>query len=302
MTTISAPAPPRFPVWRTVRASYAIVGRDLSQLIRICWVWVLIMIAMYIGLDWLAENWPGESGTQATIRSLLRIVAALPSLVELPFLASIAVAWHRLVLREERVTQTAYVRLDGVVWRYVLYAFGFVLLEFATLFICFLLVLNLAIETDLTYEVLARPAANVAMMAVGLLVLPRLSLVMPALALGERLSLRRAWRITRGNTLHLGMATALCMVPAVTLAMLVPLLTKLVQAIWWLPISWPQVAALMWTVMPVQDFAIQLWQSYAYSIFVTLAYPVLTIFGVTLLSLTYRFFAVPGEARPSTSG
>src|SRR5262245_31132601 len=36
-------------------------------------------------------------------------------------------------------------------------------------------------------------------------------------SLGERLSLRHAWRITRGNTLRLGAAIALCMVPTVAL-------------------------------------------------------------------------------------
>jgi len=307
MTAISASAPPKLPVWQTVRASYAIVGRNLRQLVRICWVWVLIMVPVYMGLDWLAETWPGESSAQATHRWLRGIAAALPSPVDLPFLASIAVAWHRLVLREERVTQAAYVRLDRVVWRYVLYAFAFVLLERGTLLICAFLALNLAIEADpstriLIDEVLAAPAATGATMAIGLLVLPRLSLVMPALALGEWLSLRRAWRITRGNTLRLGMATALCMLPAVTLAMLVPLLMLLVRAPWWLDFSWPQIVALMWAWMPVWDLAIQLSQSYAYPVFVALAYPVLTIFGVTLLSLTYRFFAVPSEGRPSTLG
>jgi hypothetical protein len=106
----------------------------------------------------------------------------------------------------------------------------FLLLERGTLLISALLALNLAIEADpstriLIDEVLAAPAATGATMAVGLLVLPRLSLVMPALALGERLSLRHAWRITRGNTLRLGAATALCILPAVTLATMVRLLS-----------------------------------------------------------------------------
>jgi hypothetical protein len=207
-------------------------------------------------------------------------------------------SWHRLVLRTERVTQPTYVRLDEVVWRYVLFAFVFLLLERGTLLISALLALNLAIEADpstriLIDEVLAAPAATGATMAVGLLVLPRLSLVMPALALGERLSLRHAWRITRGNTLRLGAATALCILPAVTLATMVPLLMLLVRAHWWLDFSWPQIVALMWAWRPVWDLAIQLWQSLAYAVFVGIAYPVLTIFGVTLLSLTYRFFAVP---------
>ena len=56
--------------------------------------------------------------SQGSHRGLREIAAALPTPVDLPFLASIAVAWHRLVLRGERVTQGVYVRLDGAVWRY----------------------------------------------------------------------------------------------------------------------------------------------------------------------------------------
>jgi hypothetical protein len=229
MTATSASTPPKLPVWQTVRASYAIVGRNLRQLVRICWVWVLIMVPVYIALDWLAEIWPGDSGAQAAHRWLREIAAALPSPVDTPFLASIAVGWHRLILRGERVTQAAYVRLDGVVWRYVLYALAFLLLERGTLLITAFLAEYLAIDLDVsTSELLAAPTATAATMAIGLLVLPRLSLVMPAMALGERFSLRHAWRITRGNTLRLGAATALCMLPAVILAMLVPLLMVLV--------------------------------------------------------------------------
>jgi len=305
MTAVAASAPPKLPVWQTVRASYAIVTRNLGQLVRICWVWVLIMVPVYMALDWLAETWPGNSGAQSAHSWLRGIAAALPSPVDLPFLASIAVVWHRLILRGERVAQAAYVRLDGVVWRYVLYALAFLLLERGTLLISAVLVQNLAIEADpsarLLIELLAAPTATAATMAIGLLALPRLSLVMPAMALDERLSLHRAWRITRGNTLRLGAATALCMLPAVTLAMLVSLLMLVVRAPWWLGFSWPQIVALMWAIMPVWGLAIELSQSLAYAVFVAIAYPVLTIFGVTLLSLTYRFFAVPSEGKSSAS-
>jgi len=64
--------------------------------------------------------------------------------------------------------------------------------------------------------------------------------------------------------------------------------------------SWPQIVALLWAWMPIWDLALQLSQSFAYAVFVAIAYPALTIFGVTLLSLTYRFFAVPSEGRPMT--
>ena len=196
--------------------------------------------------------------------------------------------------------QPGYLRFDGVVWRYVLYALAFLLLERGTLFICAFLTQNLAIEaeffTQLLIELLAAPTATTGVaIAIGFLVLPRLSLVLPAVALGERLSLRRAWRITRGNTLRIGVATALCMLPAVTLAMLVSLLMLLVRAPWWLDFSWPRIVALTWAWVPAWELAIQLSQSVAYAVFVALAYPILTIFGVTLLSLTYLFLGVPSE-------
>jgi hypothetical protein len=98
MTAISVSAPPKLPVWQAVRASYVIVAHNLGQLLRICWVWFLIMVPVYAGLDWLDETWSGESSAQATYRWMREIAAAPPSLVDLPFLASIAVAWHRLVL------------------------------------------------------------------------------------------------------------------------------------------------------------------------------------------------------------
>jgi hypothetical protein len=298
MTGIAASAPPKLPVWQTVRASYTIVARNFGQLVRICWLWILIMVPVYAALVWLEKTWSREVGAQAVYHWMGEIAEALPSPVDLPFLASIAVAWHRLVLREERVAQPVYLRLDGVVWRYVLYSSALLLLERAILVICALLAQNLAIEADfftrLSIELLAAPAATGAAMAIGLLVLPRLSLVMPAVAVGERLSLRHAWRITRGNTLRLGVATTLCVIPAVTLAMLISLLMLLVRALWWLDFSWPQIVALMWAWVPVWELAIQLSQSFAYALFAALAYPILTVFGVTLLSLNYRFF-VPSE-------
>src|SRR5262245_16833927 len=145
MTAISASAPPKLPVWQTVRASYAIVAHNLGQLLRICWLWVLTMVPVYAALDWFEEAWSGESGAQATYQ-WMRDVATLQSAIHLPFLASIAVAWHRLVLLEERVTQPAYLRLDGVVWYYLLYSFAFLLLERGTSVTCAFLVQNLAIE------------------------------------------------------------------------------------------------------------------------------------------------------------
>jgi hypothetical protein len=301
MTELSASAPPKLWVSQTVLASYAIVAGNLGQLVRISWLWVVIMVPVYAALDRLDEAWLGESGPQARYHWMRVITAALGNLVDLPLLASIAVAWHRLVLRGERITQPAYLRLDGVVWRYALYAFAFLPSERGILAAGGFLVQNLVIDADyftrLLIEFLATATSAAVSIAIGLLVLPRLSLVMPATALRERLSLRYAWRISRGNTLRLGMATALCtFLPAVAVATLVSSLTLLDC----LDFSWSQIVTPQWASAPIWRLAIELSEFLAYAVFVALAYLVLTIFGVTLLSLSYRFFTVPSEGRPST--
>jgi hypothetical protein len=60
MTAIAASAPPKLPVWQSVRASYAIVARNLGQLARVCWLWVLIMVPVYAAMDWLEATWSGR--------------------------------------------------------------------------------------------------------------------------------------------------------------------------------------------------------------------------------------------------
>jgi hypothetical protein len=115
-------------------------------------------------------------------------------------------------------------------------------------------------------------------LAIALLALPRLSLVLPAVALGEAVSLRQAWDSTRSNTLRLALATGLCMLPATAL----------------LAFSWVRTVGSMWAQIKEQPPADPLSEPPAYAILDSVGYALLTIFAVTLLSLTYRFFVAPG--------
>ena len=110
---------------------------------------------------------------------------------------------------------------------------------------------------------LAAVAGCVALLA---LVVPRLSLVLPAVALGEQLSLRLAWRRSRGNTLRLLLATFLCGLPALLLSM---------GTSWW-------VSTL--TFEGLVGYVVD-------STIVSVGYAILTIVGVTLISLSYRFLS-----------
>jgi hypothetical protein len=275
MTALAAPVPRKLPVWRTVGACYAAVAGNLGQLVRISWLWLLIMLPVYAAINWMDWALKEASGVLSP--------GDLTAIVELPFLASIAVAWHRLILRQERVTAPAYLRLDGTVWLYALYSFLLMLLVVAP---AVPLLVRAAPSDTLGGPVAVMQGANrdlvasIAIMAAvqGVAILlalilavlvPRLSLVLPALAVGERLSPAQSWRMTRGNTLHLALATLLCTLPGYLLVVLVLL-----------AFSWD------WTE-GVEDRA----AFAAAGLIISIGFAVLAVLAVTLLSLTYRFFA-----------
>lgn len=287
MTLLEVTGRCKLPVWRTVRACYASVLQNLRQLVRISWLWLLIMVPVYAATNWLVS--PDWTGTAP--RWVREIAPVMPLVVELPFLASIAVAWHRLVLGYERVSASAYLRLDRQVWLYAVCSLGFLVLTTGP-FLPVIAVhtqhsdwlLDLDTETFLLAIMLPLVVPS---LAAGVFLLPRLSLVLPALALGERLSLWDAWRATRGNTLRLALATCLCMLPALFLVMVLPLLSLLLSEPWLLQASWE------WTTW--LNFINQLLDSTGYATFSSLTYSLLTILAVTLLSLTYQFFVARSD-------
>jgi hypothetical protein len=92
MTTQLASVPRKLPAWSTVSTCYSLVARNLGQLVRIAWFLLLIMMPMYAVTYWL--SWPWSSEATGDIGGLVnQLFTSLPSLIELPFLASIAVAW-----------------------------------------------------------------------------------------------------------------------------------------------------------------------------------------------------------------
>ena len=289
----------KLPVWRTVRACYATGLQNLRQLVRISWLWLLIMVPIYATVHWLVSTvW----ATDAILMMPLwvgEIVLRLPVVVELPFLASIAVAWHRLVLRHECISASAYLRLDAPVWLYALCSLGFLALTIGPVMCAPDLAGQLTGMTPhFDVSILSWDAALLSLLiflallglalVASILLLPRLSLVLPALALGERLSLWDAWVATRSNTLRLALATGLCMLPAQFLMLLMLLPSWLLQT------PFPQ-STDMQAETTGPSLIEQILDSIGYAIFASLAYALLAILAVTLLSLTYRFFVAPRD-------
>jgi hypothetical protein len=134
------------------------------------------------------------------------LVQVLIRLINLPALTSMAVAWHRLPLRQEHVG-SSYLRLDRTVIRYAAALLLFELISFAPN------VIHL-IFRGLSGPAMAARQAFGLLPFIGLLILSRPSLVLPAWALGQcDVTFGAAWRGGRHNRLRLFTTYVLCIAP-----------------------------------------------------------------------------------------
>ena len=248
----------KLPVWQMVGASYAFTAKNFAQLIRIAWLPILMMLPAVALANWLASPWQLPAG-QVSGDLKTEFMNALPSLIQLPFLASIAVAWHRLVLRQETVPGWFYARFDATVWRYA----GFGLILSLLPYLPLILLGDRPPEENLLSALMSALAGLALMLS-----LPRIALSLPAIALGRDLDPWESWRATSGNTLRLGFAGLLVLPPIVSIGWAVMYLERT----WHIP---------RLIVAPIA------------SVFAALAVMV----SITLLSLWYDFFIRRGDTR-----
>lgn len=181
----------KLPVWRTAKESNLLLWQHRDQLFAMSWAWILVMIPVYALTHWLGTRIPN--------------FAYLDWLIELPFLSSIAVAWHRLLLDGERVGASPYLRLDRTVLRYIGLSLVIVLPWVPAL-----------AAASIFDEYLPDGAGYVMLLliVIFLLVSPRLMLVLPATALRAPMTLAQSWRLTRRNTWRLALGSIIAVYPA----------------------------------------------------------------------------------------
>src|SRR5215475_7179263 len=112
------PTPKKLPVWRTVWQAYRVTLGSLGTLFRISWLWFLIMIPMVTLCNAILASLQKQGVLSELVASDLAAQISL-TLLSLLGLSSISVAWMRWLLIGERVTARAYLRLDGVVLRFI---------------------------------------------------------------------------------------------------------------------------------------------------------------------------------------
>jgi hypothetical protein len=205
--------PRTLPFWRTVGLAYAAPFVHVGALLRAAWLWLLVLVPAVLVISWYQAPMQAEvlarAGTEPTSMYpwQLELLALLSQLVWSVPCASMAVAWHRLILNRE-TPAAVYLRLDRRVWLYT----------------AFLLVMGLSltalenlprlVNTGFGEGAADSSAVNALFLALYtalMCVLGRLSLMLPAVSLGHTgFGLRQAWRATEGNTWRLFWGYLLC--------------------------------------------------------------------------------------------
>jgi hypothetical protein len=210
-------APAKLPMWRTVLQTQQAMIKNLPELFRLSRMWILLTIPGYTAVGWFLEQ-PIITQTMQALKAhepspvgsiRIQLVPVLILLINLPALASMAVAWHRLLLRQEHVG-SRYLRLDRTVIRY---AAALLLIELITSAPHYIRLIFQLSGTEMATSTTVLPAFGL-LGFVGLLISSRLSLVLPAQALGQcDVTFGAAWRAGRHNTLRLFTTYVLCVVP-----------------------------------------------------------------------------------------
>lgn len=217
-------ANPKVPVFRTILNAWGSVMPNVGLIARLYWPWLAIfavtMLAWGAGVlvnSGFSSPTPVLVGGAAWVPVL---VAVLAMMIAVP---AVFVGWHRGIHRGERPTQP--ILVDGAVWGYVGYS---ILIGLALVLSIGLVILIATVIAGITtglgdgpmsIERLAalRPFLPLAIIPYYLL-LSRFSLVLPAVAVGQSMSLSESFRRTRGNTWRLTIGAGLVYIPVVIMS------------------------------------------------------------------------------------
>ncbi len=197
----------KLPIDGTVSESLRLVWQHRRKLLHICATWFAIMLPIYVLAHWVLWQMP----TGGILRELLRWL--LVPFIEAPFLASIAVAWHRLLLSKEDPPPGSYLRLDPLVIRFAAVSFALFFAPALPLAILFSDAVIGSVSDRWTSVDIIRGGLLLLAIAYLFFALPRLSLILPAMAIEQPITLAEAWRLTRRHTWRLTIGTLLTLLP-----------------------------------------------------------------------------------------
>lgn len=222
---------PKLPFWDVVSLSYSTYFRHFIDVLRASWLW-LVVVAVFTGFaswhqwSWMAvamanlkPGWPPQMSKPGEM--------ALLNLANIPTLlagVSIAVAWHRLMILNEPPGLSGSNVATRNLWRYIGVAIAIFLIDFlpaaVVMFPAFYFVFpSKAGGNPPPSGFFAVIPLILVLYAVGTAVAFRLSLLLPARAVGDlSLTFKQTWRRTRGNTWRLFWGIVVTTMPPLLLA------------------------------------------------------------------------------------
>jgi hypothetical protein len=222
MSAVTLSLHPKLPLWRTIGQSYAIWARNLPELVRISWLWLLIMTPILAALMWwqvptfMAMIDAAKAGRPDPTPALTLLAQVLNGVVMLPMLASIAVAWHRLLLRHEHVGSGTYLRFDGIVLGYGLMFLVISLLPAVPQYLgqIYLALTQPIGASQIDPVALGITAVGSLVSIVFFFISARLFLILPARALErDDITLGTVWAATRRNSWRMVWGYVFCLLP-----------------------------------------------------------------------------------------
>jgi hypothetical protein len=209
---------PQLPFWRTVGLSYSSYFHHFIDALRATWLWLAVVGAFPVLASW--QHWSSISEVMADLATgelpQMPISTAVVVLYGVEYIllwlagVSIAVAWHRLMILNEQPGLSGRNVATKNLWRYV--AMGIAL--FLIVFLPMAAILFPTFYSQQPASLLGSAAASVVAIVVGIPAMLRLSLLLPAQAIGNTgLTWSQTWSRTRGNAWRLFWGTVLTSLP-----------------------------------------------------------------------------------------
>jgi hypothetical protein len=225
MTTMTAAASSKLPLWRTIGQAYALWARNFPDLLRTVWVWMLVMAPVVAIMTWwqvphLEEMMQAARAGKGLVdpNPVLTLVTGIVSkVITLPAISSVAVAWHRLLLTDEH-PGGVYLRLDRIVAGYAILAFVIGVIGTAPSYLSMLFQAVIGASAENTVALVVQTLAGLVTI-VAFFIVTRLSLALPALALGrDDVTLAVAWRASKRNSWRMVWAYFFCVLPWIAIS------------------------------------------------------------------------------------
>ena len=234
MPQLASQPAPKLPLWQTVWEAHALTFRNGQTLIQIAWLWAAAMLLLVAVLNYFVfgSYYIAHKNHFSLSDSVLNEV---PEMIELLAVAAIAVGWHRFVLLDERAGHSRGIGSTERTRRYFFWAFVIVYLAAIPVLIAAILLIGPDRYADLsaapddvaspvTALDMALAAATLAGVAAVSYVPVRLSLILPARALGhDTITASEVWTRTRGQFWRLFIGFIACgVIMTLMLVALVP--------------------------------------------------------------------------------